>query len=421
MAKGKLWNRHSPLSLEQDLKGDPKGRIFESRAGIKDLTKILVCGSSVDTVKQLYNGSLKPDLLEQLQNSLEDGLFRFQSGFGEIWHSGKMAKISGYRYKLQNNDLGVIILIASYYSKEDQPGSHLKIELSPHFIAGRGIQQIQDTLDLIAHNILTDYQAAGVAVHLALDVQNWQPPQDFQERFSTYARAVRSYDGIVDFQFDDLSTIAVKYGKTQAETYMFGKANALQTCIYDKTKEIQTRDKVDYFQRYWEAYTFGQYNPEKPVWRIEMRLHHRIIREIGEGMEETLEAFHQVTAHLTDIWRYALNRNRLDHSSVYIDPAWQLFLEEAEFYLPPNGVYMRRKKKQDDSAIGKNISFLVGNLVSLCARHHHTAPQVMKQLKRLDCYEDIVRYYRSRNLTESDLRQHIEKGLCLRRLIGKAA
>jgi len=51
----------------------------------------------------------------------------------------------------------------------------------------------------------------------------------------------------------------------------------------------------------------------------------------------------------------------------------------------------------------------------------NTQKQVMQQIKGLSFYDSLIDYYRLRNLAESDFRQYVEKSLCLRRLVGKAA
>jgi len=423
MAALHRWERYSLGSLEQGTAEDPKGRIFATSKDLKDLSCVLVCGSSVDTVRQLYHGRLKADPLAAIQQAVDDQTYEIRYPAFGAFRVAKLGKGAGagYRYKLQNNEEGLVILLAHFYSQEDRPGTHLKLELSPHFLSQRGVHQIQHRLDQFAAFFLDDPRPAGVAVHLALDVQNWRPPADFETRFITHARVQRRYDGLSDWEMEDLATVAVKYGKTAVETLMYGKASGLQTVVYDKTKEIKVTDKVDYFRDQWSAYTFGAFDPEKPVWRIEMRFHHRIVQEIGHGLGEALNSFQDVAPHLTDLWRYAMTRNRLMASPTYFDPYWQLFLEDAEFLHPANGLWLRRKKKQDVSSVGKNLSLVVGNLITLAARKRQTARDVMRNLKRLDCFDDLLSYYRSRNLTEADLREQIEKGLALRRLIGKAA
>ena len=69
----------------------------------------------------------------------------------------------------------------------------------------------------------------------------------------------------------------------------------------------------------------------------------------------------------------------------------------------------------------KNYALIIGNLVSVCARHGMKTSQIMKQLKRLEMYDDLLSSYRAVGKTEADIREGVEKGLALRRLLGKAA
>jgi hypothetical protein len=73
------------------------------------------------------------------------------------------------------------------------------------------------------------------------------------------------------------------------------------------------------------------------------------------------------------------------------------------------------------SSIGKNLGLALGNMITIYARQHMNTKQVMQQLRLLTFYPELLSYYRSRNLTESDLREYVERSLCLRHLVGKAA
>nr|WP_305080254.1 tyrosine-type recombinase/integrase [Methylococcus sp. Mc7] len=171
------------------------------------------------------------------------------------------------------------MLIGSYYQAETdllegKPGHHLKIELSPHLLAACNSQAIQTELDSFAHGLMTAPEPAGVAIHLAVDVQGWSPDPHFQDRFITRARIARRYDGISDAEFDGLSDVSVCYGKQAAESLTFGKAASLQLCLYDKSKQIVHADKVDFMQGQWGEFTQGEFDPTQPVWRVEARFHH---------------------------------------------------------------------------------------------------------------------------------------------------
>jgi hypothetical protein len=137
-------------------------------------------------------------------------------------------------------------------------------------------------------------------------------------------------------------------------------------------------------------------------------------------MGKSLESFEDVAEHLSDIWRYGLERNRFNQGKT-VHPVWQLFMQDVSFYVPADGLYITRKKKESVDPIARNISSIIGNLISISARQGLKTAQVMAQLRMLACYDLISSYYRSRGLTENDLRETITKGLLTRRLIGRAA
>lgn len=428
----RFCERYSTASLSRGSEQDSMGRLFVG-AELHDLTKVQICLASVDTVRQLYTGTLCQERLASLQAALEakEEFYDFVSDFDkkhpQRWHLAKCSKVSGYRYKLQDNARGVVILLGSYYAQSDKPGSHLKIELSPHFLSRYPVESCQNQLDRLASRFFVDgdFEASGVACHLAVDVQGWQPDSGFLERFKTKARAVRSYDGITKLEFDELSTVAVRYGKASAETYQFGKHVGLQTAVYNKTLEVTAHDKIDYFKHEWEVYTLGQFDPEKPVWRVEFRFHHNVINQIAEGIGKLLKRFLDLEPHLTDMLHYALLKNRLDETKggTYIDPFWQLLYDDVTVYHIPGGKVriVRGYKKTPASAV-KNYGQIIGNIVSVCARRGYDTRQVMLQLKHLDFYEDLVKLYKENGKGgEPGLREAVEKALCLRRLIGKAA
>jgi hypothetical protein len=232
---------------------------------------------------------------------------------------------------------------------------------------------------------------------------------------------MRAYDGLAEIDLSDISEAISTYGgKHNAKNYLIGKASSIQLCLYDKSYEIKKSDKQDYFHREWGIYTFGSFDPSVNVRRLELRFHHQIIREIGQGMGKSLESFEDVAEHLSDIWRYGLERNRFNQGKT-VHPVWQLFMQDVSFYVPADGLYITRKKKESVDPIARNISSIIGNLISISARQGLKTAQVMAQLRMLACYDLISSYYRSRGLTENDLRETITKGLLTRRLIGRAA
>ena len=208
---------------------------------------------------------------------------------------------------------------------------------------------------------------------------------------------------------------------------LFGKPTSLQCCIYNKTKQIVKIDAVDYYNDKWSLHP--AYNAELAVFRIELRFHHSVIRDIGNGILDSssldnkpleFESFIQVHHYLTDIWRYGLNRNRLDHNKKYIEPIWQLIFEDVDFYKPLNSIYITRQKKKDVTAISKNLGLILGNLISCAARERMNVVQVMVGLKNLFIYPMIIKTLIDSGIDEKDtfitLYQKIEKGLKERQL-----
>lgn len=434
MRREKLSQRISIESLYKGDSDDPNGRIFVNDLGIHDLSNIEIVGSFVDTYRQLFSGVCKQHVIDKLDAflSLKEQTIvlredKYPFAKPEIWHLSKIGKTSGFRYKLQSNSKGIVILFCSYYAKPETYYSHLKMELSPQLINSTSMEQLWHYLykfeNSLAKFFLDDIKPSGVAVHLAVDVQNWEQPGDFLNRFLTYSRTFKAYDGIGEIDLSDLSEAVVSYGsgKTQAKNYLIGKHQSTQLCIYDKSYEIKKSDKVDYFYHEWGVYSLGVFDPKKTVRRIELRLHHTVVKEAGLSIDTEFLSMVDIQPFLTSLWRYALSRNKLlTEDSKYLDPFWQLLMQDVRFSAPAKSI-TRRQKKTSTDPIAHNIGALIGNLISISARQGFNVGQVMSQIRFMTIYPQIMSYYRSRGLNEEDLRQHVEKALLLRRLIGKAS
>jgi hypothetical protein len=373
----------------------------------------------VDTIRQLYRGTPRADFLAALDEALSSGGGHLVGGpMGWGWHVRKMGKASGYRYSLQNRDQGVIVLVGSYYAALDRDGAHCKIELSPGAIAVRGHQQITELLNTVAAEVLGVSKPSGVAVHLAMDVQGWQPPSDLRERFVTRAKRVVSFQAPDSATFQGLDNLAVHYGEDRG--WLFGAASALQLAIYNKSVEIVKSDKEDYFRDAWGAYTFGQWDQEATVWRVESRCHHNVVRELGLSLGQVVEQWKDVYPLLGDLWAYALRANRLEEDGE-ISAIWEYLVTGWDFGLPARGHALKRKKKDSVGAIGRNIGILLGNLVSLVARQGGGAVQVLRDLRRLSIWREVEAHYRSCGHTDQSLREKIEDSLRGRLLCSKWA
>jgi len=447
----KISQTFSLESLSEGTNEDLNGRIFINPSAMVDLSPVLICGAFVDTVRQLFHGIPSVAMMNKLQQhvenkddiiSLYDVVYPVLPGtiprFVDLspvvtrdksydqWHFCKMGKNSGFRYKIQNNQIGIVILFGSYYGTLDNEGQHLKIELSPHFISSRTPVEIWQYLHSCEHSLsklfINEPVPQGVAVHLACDYQNHNLPLDFLSRFTTNSRTVRVYDGISELDLSNISEAAVTYGsENQAKNYMIGKPTAIQFAAYDKGYEAVKSDKIDYLHEQWGIFTEGEHNPQHVTRRIELRFHHTVIREIGNGLGLSFESFPEILPYFTDLWRYGLERNRLNQNKTYIDPFWQLLLRDVQFTLPAQNIIVSRKKKESVDPIAHNIASIIGHSISICARKGMTTNRFMAYLRTLPFYPEIISYYRNRGQTEEDLKMAVAKGLALRRLIGSAA
>ncbi|WP_309043751.1 hypothetical protein [Marinobacter sediminicola] len=110
-----------------------------------NLSNVNVLWTETDTVRQLFQGRLKPDILAEFANEYESGYhatltinkvpFRLQSG-----------RRGGFKYILRNREYGLTILIQNFYAEADALGTHVKIETSPRWLYERSSDQIHDEL-----------------------------------------------------------------------------------------------------------------------------------------------------------------------------------------------------------------------------------------------------------------------------------
>ena len=61
-------SRFSTESLSLGDVPDPNGRLFFNGAAIADLSNVLICGASVDTVRQLFDGIPSQRMLDKLES-----------------------------------------------------------------------------------------------------------------------------------------------------------------------------------------------------------------------------------------------------------------------------------------------------------------------------------------------------------------
>lgn len=369
---------------------------------VADMGSVKVVHFGTDTVRQLYRGLIDPCVLSLFE---QPGIVDFA---GERWSTGRVGRDSGYQYRLQNADLGLILLIKSFHAPVDKIGPHLKIEVSPHLISKHSPAALQSLLDGFADAVLFHRESRQCAVHIALDVQGWTPPSDFEARMHCRARRVQQYQGIADLEFASSSVV---YGR--GETWMFGSPGGVQLAIYDKSAEAKVRDKLDYWQSIWSA--SGRYQHDKPVYRVEFRFHHSVVEQFAQGSVDVttgqLVGFYDYAGlydHLDGLWRYGCESFRYLARPGWFDPFWTLISRQA-FSLDPEPVKYKRYYKKASGFSGKNVELLLGNFISLGAREQMTSRNLWRALKRLPFFRVVKEHYRLKGKTELDLRTHIRE------------
>ncbi|MDC7826245.1 hypothetical protein PQS90_13900 [Pseudomonas sp. BLCC-B13] len=395
---------------------DKDSRLFvdPSKIGFVDLSHVRLLRCGVDTVRQLYRGLIRPEIMVLFEKP--GAIVDFA---GERWHSGRVGKDSGYQYKLQNADLGFILLIKNFNAKADVIGPHLKIEVSPHAMDALSPERLQDRLDYYASHVLTHIERNQCAVHLALDIQGWEPPSDLVARMHCRARATRDITGIKEIEW---TMESATYGKGQS--FLFGSAGGIQLAIYNKTLQARATDKLDYWEGVWrrrDSFDEGDpqnYNPEQPVWRVELRYHHSIVQQfalgsvdVRTGLPLETDSYAAFSGHLDGLWRYGLSQFKLLARPGFFEPAWTLFREDARVDIPVDSLLeetaYKRQYKTARGFSGKNVELFLGNFVSLLARERVGAKKGFQRLKEWECWPVIRDHYAAKDMTELDLYRHI--------------
>jgi hypothetical protein len=397
----------------------PKGRIFvdPGNARLTDLSKVRLLRCAVDTVRQLYRGLILPHIL-----GLFDKPGTVVDFAGERWHAGRVSKDSGYQYKLQNMDLGFVLLVKNFNCKSDVIGPHLKIEVSPHAIDALSPERLQERMDYYASHVLSHIERNQCAVHLALDVQGWQPPADLVARMHCRARTHRDISGINQIEWATKSSV---YGR--GETSMFGSAGGVQLCIYNKTEQAKATDKLDFWEGVWkrrDSFDEGDpdnYNPAQDVWRVELRYHHSIIQQFASGSIDLAtgkaietDCYATFAGHLDGLWRYGLRQFKFISRPGYFDPAWTLMRDDVRVDVPVDSLVdateYKRHYKTARGFSGKNVELFLGNFISLLARERVGVKKAFSTLKQWDCWPVIREHYAAKEMSERHLYKHI-KGL----------
>jgi hypothetical protein len=420
---------------------------FVSALGQVDMTNFHILHHGVDTVRQLYTGVLRGDVLSEVMRVYEDGFGECLEFGGHVWLVGSGGK-SGYKYRLQNSDLGLILFLKSNHATVDKSASHMKIECSPHWLLARTFQEIGKELDSLADLFLIGKLPCGCAIHLCCDVQGWSPDADspFLGRLVTRARRIMSHESQKLVYLDTGEMCHVRGG---SDTYLLGSASSVQFCVYRKDVEAERRDKLHFWRERWGRVVDEDlkpvYDSAAPVWRLEVRFHHSVVSDFGRGALQATsndssyyfsglcgnwEHVTGLESSLTSLWRYGLDNFRLEVTAPgegrYLDPAWQILMDDVIMYGGGDLLRLRRVKKKAGEGGVKNLMLAVGNLLSCYARHRFETDYAVQCLKSSGIYDDLWGYFFSRSgvsgrFVDDLIWQFVRKGLQVRILQGRAA
>jgi hypothetical protein len=402
------------------------------RAGAAyDLSSMRFLWRGVDTIRQLYNCSVRPDVFDQISNHWDNKTSDVITIGGIDWKLSSSGKKSGYKYILKNLNYGFVVLLKSFYCELDEHGPHLKIEATPQVIYELGLERLTIELRGIASLFGDTLEASGVAVHLALDVKGLDIPDNFERNLVCRSKRQMSVSGIQSMHFDNMASASFTYG--DKETFMFGQSSSLQFCLYNKSKECVASDKADFMEMLWRdtpslqdpftsEYNDGRETGEPDtVHRLEFRLHHSVIKQFengqfnrtqevdGEGnVIKAGELVHirearDLKRHLDGLWSYCLNNFRLQHSTSYVHPIWQKIESDVNWFgFDDEFLYVRDQKKTPGIVGRRNVAMMIGNMLRLAARKGLTSEHCTNKILSLGLDSDIADYFGLRAFGDSE-------------------
>jgi hypothetical protein len=209
---------------------------------------------------------------------------------------------------------------------------------------------------------------------------------------------------------------------------MFGSAGSVQFCLYNKTLQARAVDRLDYWQSVWrrrdsfDSQDKANYDPDAPVWRLELRYHHSVVQQFVEGScsihtGESLNttSFAELVPHLQGLWRYGLENFRfLSRPGVY-HPFWTLIRDDVQVQTAVDDLladtHYKRYYKTATGFNGKVIDNMLGGLVSLLARGQVGAKKGFLALKDLPVWPIIRDHFAERDMSERDIYRQIKERL----------
>ncbi|MGY8872997.1 MAG: hypothetical protein ACKVJE_21440 [Pseudomonadales bacterium] len=421
---------HATRVSSYDFSESKTGDIFIGQDFQTDLSDINVIMSSVDTVRQLYRCTLDQNWLSEFENKIlihRSTVQKVQlNGFDFILGSGGASR---FQYRLQNNELGMIVFVKSGSVKGEFEGTHIKIECSPGMLLRYQVDVVQAWMDGVVSELTEgEFSYQGVAIHLAVDVQGWDVPKDFMQRLHCRSSKRVSYDGIESAEYT-MAGVAATYGEN--ETMTFGSVSSVQFSNYDKTKQMVVMDKADFFKSAWSGefatpLCFSEYDPDKPVRRLEMRFHHSVINQFHEGLlkldgekASSMKSYQDVYQHLGALWRYSMNQFKFMHNENWFDPTWTKFTQDANFRQAHDDAKYKRVYKEPGRDNARNIGMMLGNMISIYARNKTKAHIAIKSLIKMPLWNEICGYLSDKGMTFEDFYRWFQDALLERRMRSK--
>jgi len=386
-----------------------------------DLSGLRFLHTGVDTIRQLYNCTLKSEVLQQIASHYDTKTTDVIEIAGIEWKLSSSGKKSGYQYILKNLDIGMVVLLKSFYKEADQQGPHMKIEVTPQLIDELGLEQLTNRLREVGRTFGDTLEASGMAVHLCVDMKGLVLPEDFESMLATRSKRNLKVNAISNAHFE-VAEASFVYGRGQ--TYLFGNSSSLQMCLYNKSEEAVKSDKLDFCESQWRAtpslddpftpeYKDGRDGGEvDTVHRLEFRVHHSVLKEFENGNYNRSAKYNEkgemiepgklicireprdLKPHLQALWDYCLNNFRLHHSSTYIHPIWQKLMEDVSWFnVHPTFIYARDQKKSAGVAGRRNVAMWLGNHLRLAARKGFTTKHVVQHLLSSGLESDLADYF----------------------------
>ncbi len=385
----KTWERNQQVFFN-------KGNVKRGEYVEIDCSDFRVVHAGVDTFKQLLRGTCNVGVLSLIAMHYEN-MPNVPICFGDYeFKLSKSSSVAGFQWLLKNIDKGVIVLFKSFYEEMDVLGTHLKIEYSPHLLANSDPADIDRITVDIANMFMNEYQFSDVAVHIACDFKGYEIPDNLEKNLRTRAKRNFTYSGLESVEFD-LKQAVARYGAN--ESYTFGSPGSIQMCIYDKTKEADKRDKLQFWVEKWkqtpsvEDCFESEYKDGDQIVRLEARFHHSVIRQFTKGTNG-FEAvnFEQLCPHLTGLFRYFLDNFRLHYNKNFIDPIWQILMEDVEIMRPARPLMYQRCYKGETGSSRRNVAFWIGNAMRLFVRQDFNVEFIVKYFMDSTLLRELKEY-----------------------------